>query len=118
TTENAAAYAFLYVWSETDSPSVAVATGSDDWLMVYVNGSLQYTIDEVAYPTGRGCTIGSEYQGIPLSAGLNSVLFKVVNGGTGFALSSQFIDSGAYGTTGFGGYNPYAATGLGYSLNP
>ncbi|MEN6357895.1 MAG: discoidin domain-containing protein [Armatimonadota bacterium] len=118
-TSVSAAYAHLYLWSETEAPTVAITTGSDDWLKVYVNGSLQYTKDETAYPTGRGVTIGQDGPtAITLHQGLNSILFKVVNGQTGFGINSQFTDVETYGGTGYGGYNPYAATGLGYSLNP
>lgn len=113
------AYVYLYVWSEVDSPSVAVLTGSDDWLNIYVNGSLAGSIDETLYPTGRTCTVGEDFTVITLNQGLNAVLFKVVNNTTDtFSLSDQFVDSGAYGTTGYGKYTPYSTTGLGYSLAP
>ncbi|MEN6355812.1 MAG: carboxypeptidase regulatory-like domain-containing protein [Armatimonadota bacterium] len=111
-TPNAVAYVYLYVWSETASPSVGLVTGSDDALKYFVNGAQAFSID-----AARGCTIGIDGPtAITLNKGLNSILFKVVNGDGGFALASQIVDVEAYGGTGYGGYTPFA--GLGYSLNP
>ncbi|MEN6355811.1 MAG: discoidin domain-containing protein [Armatimonadota bacterium] len=119
TNASSAAYVQLYLWSETEAPAVAIVTGSDDWLKVYVNGVLQYTKDESEFPTGRSCAIGQDGSyNITLHQGLNSLLFKVVNNTGTFKLSSQFVDSDSYGGTGYGGYTQYMATGLGYSLNP
>ncbi|MEN6355809.1 MAG: carboxypeptidase regulatory-like domain-containing protein [Armatimonadota bacterium] len=123
TNASSAAYVHLYVWSDTEAPAVAMVTGSDDWLSVFANGALQYSIDETTnsgmYATGRSCTIGQDgpYD-ITLHQGLNSILFKVVNNISTFKLASQFVDSESYGGIGYGGYNPYITTGLGYSLNP
>ncbi|MEN6355810.1 MAG: discoidin domain-containing protein [Armatimonadota bacterium] len=113
------AYVFLYVWSEsaTTLDATALATGSDDCLKVYVNQSI---VSGASYysDAGRGVDIGQEKGTITLNQGLNSILLKVVNGSSGFAVSSQIVPADFEGYNGYGCYGPYTATGLGYSLNP
>lgn len=119
TGSNATAYVHLYIWSDVASPSTAIATGSDDWLIVWVNGVQVSRIDENATP-GRTLTIGEDYMvNIDLNAGLNSVLFKVVSGTTSsFGLASQIVSQGDWaGAPGYGGYGAYTDSAIGYSLN-
>jgi hypothetical protein len=55
---------------------------------------------------------------VSLKAGLNSLMFKVVNQTDLAALNCQFTQYSAVINRGYGGYAPYYATNLGYSLNP
>lgn len=115
----AVAYVNLYVWSETEAPAVAITTGSDDWLLFYVNGVTDYNT-WMFYGDGRNLDYGSDAPvPITLHQGLNSLLFKVCNGGngTGFGFNCQFIDNTSTVLPGFGGCPAYSATGLGYTLN-
>lgn len=129
TTAGAVAYVYLNIWSEVDNPAVELATGSDDWLRVYVNGQSfrivdvlssdsEYTSDGSNVRNSRACNYGDDYSAtetIPLHKGSNDILFKVVNNVDSFALTSQFVPAGyATGTYGYGGYPAYTATGLGY----
>lgn len=116
-TEHAAVYVHLYLWSAIDGVDISLATGSDDWLVAWVNGVEVQRKDENDFPTGRGVQIGQDFTWSPatLNQGLNSVLFKVANGGSGFGLSSQFVSYGEYGVPGYGGYPPLS--GIGYVLN-
>ncbi|MEN6355806.1 MAG: carboxypeptidase regulatory-like domain-containing protein [Armatimonadota bacterium] len=107
---NCAAYAHIYVWSDTEAPSVVLVSGSDDALKYYVNGGTEVFRTETTH------LIGGNSCPITLHKGLNSILFKVVNGTGAYTLGSQIVDSEYAGGTGYGGYAPYP--GLGYSLNP
>lgn len=127
TIEHAVTYVYLNVWSEIDNPAVGLTTGSDDWLRVYVNGVDVRDISQDATITdaenndltaGRGCNYGDDLPvAITLHKGSNNILFKVVNGGSGFGVTCQFVPAGATGTYGYGGYDPYTTTGLGYITN-
>lgn len=116
TTEDSLAYAFINVWSDKDQ-TIALSTGSDDWFCVLVNGnSTAYiSVDQLGiYLNGRGVGYGTDAPvAVPLTAGLNKVLFKVVNHASGFGLCCQFLSSSATGAAGYGGYTP-VATGVGY----
>lgn len=120
------AYVYLNVWSEIDNPAVELATGSNDWLYVYVNGnafrSVDYSDPEhgVIIDSGRACNYGDDYdiyETVPLHKGSNDILFKVVNKADTFSLTSQFVPASTSGTFGWGQYPAYTTTGLGYIRN-
>ncbi len=103
-----------------------MAAGSDDWLRVWVNGDdpanatpqvLRH--DQTMCPSGRAVLYGDDGP-VPLTlhAGLNSVMFKVVNRTALAALCCQFVPYYAANATGYGAYSPYTARGLGYVLSP
>lgn len=124
--EHSAIYAHIYLWSETISPPAYLAAGSDDWLRVWVNGGdpgnpnpqvLRH--DQTICPNGRAILYGDDGPvPIMLHQGLNSVMFKVVNRTGLAALCCQFVPYSATNISGYGGYAPYTATGLGYVLSP
>jgi len=111
-------YVFLYAWSPSATTTLTMPTGSDDWLRAWVDSTEVVTVDDTIYPSGRTVVIGQDgLTPITLNAGLNKIMFKVINTTEdSCGLASQFVDSATTGTTGYGGYASY--TGLGYSLNP
>ena len=75
TTSWAVAYAVSYIQSETNQTGVLLKVGSKDQAKIYLNGKEIYR-----------CTIGRFYQpdqdvvaGVELKAGINVLVFKVVN---------------------------------------
>ncbi len=80
-TDNCMAFAVCYVVAEAATPSVIALTGSDDQIIVFVNGK------EVSRFTGpRGFRADEDVSNLfTLNAGSNTILMIVVNGGGGFA---------------------------------
>lgn len=115
-------YVFLYVWSKDaiGASTLAMPTGSDDWLRAWVGSTEVVTIDDTIYPSGRTTVLGQDVPNeITLNAGLNKILFKVINTTEdSCGLGCQFVPiaQSVAGKTGYGKMTPYA--GLGYSLNP
>ena len=69
------AYAVAYLESETAQQGVLLKVGSDDRAKVYLNGKLIY---ECTSP--RSYTLDQDAaSGLGLNAGINVVVFKVVN---------------------------------------
>lgn len=124
--EHSVVYVHLYVWSAVDNPWIYLATGSDDWLRVWVNGddpNCAYPevlrVDHSTCPTGRGAVFGDDGPvQISLRQGLNSIMFKVVNQTALASLCCQFVPYSVVNVTGYGGYAPYTSTGLGYVISP
>lgn len=82
--EHAAAYALVHVLARK-SRWTTVAVGSDDGVSVRVNGLLFH-----AHDVPRGHHFGDDKVRVKLRRGWNRLLFKVVNGEGGFALSARF----------------------------
>ncbi|HKB14781.1 MAG TPA: alpha-mannosidase, partial [Planctomycetota bacterium] len=82
--EHAAALAVVHVLSPTPRWTT-IAVGSDDGVSVRVNGVLFHQHD-----VPRGHRFGDDKVRVKLRRGWNRLLFKVVNGQGGFALSARF----------------------------
>ncbi len=88
-TDNLVAYAVTYVVSETPQSNLTILVGSDDMARVYLNEKEVYRSLDL-----RGWKAdGDEVNGLELKAGLNVVIFKVVNGSAGWAGSVRFVDA-------------------------
>ena len=81
--EDAVVYAHAYVHSETDQ-EVTLWAGSDDGLVVWVNGRRVWH-----NAVGRGITPDEDKVPIHLAAGWNRLLLKVDQAGGGWALAAR-----------------------------
>jgi len=74
-TTQSGAYAVCYLRSESEQRGLQMLVGSDDEAKVYLNGKQMYK-----YPFGRGFVEDEDtVPDIILNAGLNVLVFKVVN---------------------------------------
>lgn len=88
----------MYLYRTIDAPSardMRVGLGSDDGLRVWVNGKLVHD-----NPAARGVVVDQDMVDLPLRAGRNEVLLKVVNygGAFGFAFRRMTEDAGGLPT--------------------
>jgi WD40 repeat protein len=84
-----AAYAVCYLESETEQPGLMIKIGSDDQAKVYLNGKEIYKCEEA-----RGFLPDQdEVTGVELRAGLNLLVFKVVNEQVDWRGSLRLTDS-------------------------
>jgi hypothetical protein len=87
-TEWAAAYAVCYVRSDGDQTGLLMKIGSDDQAKVYLNGKEIYRHEEPrSYVPDQDVVAGVE-----LKAGLNVLVFKVVNGDADWLGSIRLTD--------------------------
>ena len=83
-TEWSVAYAVCYIWSETAPSGLTLIVASNDHSKVYLNGKLFYQYRPRA-PYGEAGLAQAELEdpdvvpGVELRAGLNVLVFKVVN---------------------------------------
>jgi hypothetical protein len=89
TTNWSVAYAVSYVHSEAARNGLLMKVGRDDEARVYINGK------EIYRGTGQHTYVADQVvvQGVELNAGLNVVLFKIVNERGGWAGSVRFTDA-------------------------
>jgi WD40 repeat protein/serine/threonine protein kinase len=88
-TEWSVAYAVCYIQSDAAQAGVVMKVGSDDEARIYLNGKEIYR-NEIA----RACVPDQdEVAGIELRAGLNVLVFKVVNGINDWQGSVRFTDA-------------------------
>ncbi len=87
-TPRSVAYAVCYIQSEEDQRGLQMLVGSQDEAKVYLNGKEVY---KAALPHGK-VEVQETVQGIVLSAGLNTLVFKVVNETQFWKGSIQFKD--------------------------
>jgi hypothetical protein len=89
TTPRSVAYAVCYVRSETEQRGLQMLVGSNDQSKVYLNGEQIHK-----YPFPRGFVADQDrVQGIVLNAGLNVLVFKVVNEMYDWMGSIRFTDA-------------------------
>jgi hypothetical protein len=80
-TDYAVAYAVCYIQSETDQPGLLMTLGSDDQAKVYLNAKEIYRCDQVrSFAPDQ-----DEVTEVELKAGINTLVFKVVNERLGWA---------------------------------
>jgi hypothetical protein len=102
-TEQSVAYAVCYLWSEAEQQGLQMLVGSDDEAKVYLNGKQIYR-----YPLlGPFVAERDMVQDITLNAGLNVLVFKVVNDYADWRGAIRFTDAQG---------NP--AKGIRVTLNP
>jgi WD40 repeat protein/serine/threonine protein kinase len=88
-TEWSLAYAVFYIQSEAARTGIVMKVGSDDEAKIYLNGREIYRNE-----TARACVPEQdEVTGIELRAGLNVLVFKVVNETLGWQGSVRFTDA-------------------------
>ena len=88
-TEHSVAYAVCYLRSETEQRGLQMLVGSDDEAKVYLNGKQVYK-----FPFERSFVAEQDAKsGIVLNAGLNMLVFKVVNETAGWKGSIRFTDA-------------------------
>jgi WD40 repeat protein/serine/threonine protein kinase len=88
-TEHSVAYAFCYIQSEAQQTGLLMKVGSDDQAKVYLNGREIYRREE-----GRTYVADQDVAaGVDLKAGLNVLVFKVVNGYLDWKGSVRFTDA-------------------------
>ena len=85
--DNRAAYAITYVTSP-EARTVRVAVESDDAVVVWINGHRVLRNDAKRELRSSADTIT-----IPLVAGVNRLLYRVVNAGGGFGLGARFLNA-------------------------
>jgi eukaryotic-like serine/threonine-protein kinase len=87
-TEWSVAYAICYIQSETNQNGLLMKVGSDDQAKIYLNGREIYRHD-----SPRECVPDQDVvEGVELKAGLNVLVFKVVNQEHGWQGSVRFTD--------------------------
>lgn len=87
-TEWSVAYAVCYIQSETNRNGLLMKVGSDDQAKIYLNGREIYRHD-----APRECVVDQDVvDGVELKAGLNVLVFKVVNQEHGWQGSVRFTD--------------------------
>ena len=83
------AYAVTYVASESPQSNLTMLVGSDDGARIYLNEKEIYRrLEERPWSADE-----DEVAGVALKAGLNVLVFKVVNGLGGWAGSVRFVDA-------------------------
>jgi hypothetical protein len=89
-TEWSVAYAVAYIHSETAQRDLVMKVGSDDEAKIYLNGKLVYQ-----NPSGRRFVADQDMvtSGVELKAGLNVLVFKVVNDVVEWKGSIRFTDA-------------------------
>ena len=88
-TPHSVAYAVCYIRSETDQRGLRMLVSSDDEAKVYLNGKQIHT-----FPFSRGLLEDQDtVQDIALNAGLNVLVFKVVNEDFYWDGSIRFTDA-------------------------
>jgi WD40 repeat protein/serine/threonine protein kinase len=88
-TEWSVAYAVCYIQSDAAQAGVVMKVGSDDQAKIYMNGKEIYR-SEIGRPWVPD---QDEVEGIELRAGLNVLVFKVVNGINDWQGSVRFTDA-------------------------
>jgi hypothetical protein len=87
-TEHSVAYAVCYLESENEQSGLQMLVGSDDEAKVYLNGKEIYKSLDT-----RTCRPDQDrVPGISLKAGLNVLVFKVVNEESGWGGTLRFVD--------------------------
>jgi hypothetical protein len=98
TTEQSIAYAVCYIQSETDQPGLLVKVGSDDASKIYLNGKEMYRRARGGnYLPDQDVLAGAE-----LKAGMNVLVFKVVNDVGDWKGSIHFTDAAGQPVKGIG----------------
>jgi len=88
-TEHSVAYAVCFLRSETEQHALQMLVGSDDESKVYLNGTQVYR-----FPFPRGFLPEQDaVSDITLNAGLNVLVFKVVNEDAGWTGAIRFTDA-------------------------
>jgi hypothetical protein len=83
------AYAVCYIRSEAAQTGLLMKVGSNDQAKVYLNGKEIYRCEE-----GRACVLDQDVvPRVELKAGLNVLVFKVVNGVREWQGSIRFTDA-------------------------
>jgi WD40 repeat protein/serine/threonine protein kinase len=89
-TEHSVAYAVCYLWSETDQRGLQLLVGSDDESKVYLNGKEIYkSLETRIFDVDQQDTVAN----VTLNAGLNVLVFKVVNEEGGWQGAIRFVDA-------------------------
>ena len=88
-TEQSVAYAVCYIQCETARSGVSLKIGSDDQARVYLNGKLIYESSLTRTYEADEDTV----EDVALEAGVNVVVFKVVNESQGWQGSVRFTDA-------------------------
>lgn len=108
--EHCTVYAHLYVWSPI-AQNIDIPICTDDGGKVWINGAQVYEFNG-----SRSIWYGIDcIQDVPLIAGFNSVLIKIVQNDGDFGLVTQFSLPDTW--TGAGWGNSIPIPGLGYLLN-
>ncbi len=96
------AYLFSYVYSPV-TQTVQLRTGSDDGLLVWLNGTLVFNGSTLC----RGCAIDQDTTTVTLQAGLNRLVMKIGEAGGGWGGGARFTTTAGL-----------PLTNLTYSLTP
>jgi len=75
---------------EEDTATLHFSLGSDDGLIVLLNGKRMYSHD-----LWRACIPGEEQLDLPINAGRQVVMLRINNGGGGYGLSLKLSTLGA-----------------------
>jgi hypothetical protein len=90
-TEHSVAYAVCYLRSETEQQSLQMLVGSDDESKVYLNGNEIYKYD--TEPRIFDVEQQDVVPNVSLNAGLNVLVFKVVNEEGGWQGAIRFVNA-------------------------
>ena len=88
-TDNAIAYAYATVVREEAGPAI-LAVGSDDGVMVWVNGQLVHR-----NVVGRALRIDNDRIPVDFRQGTNTLLLKIENGKYGWGFACRILDAAA-----------------------
>jgi hypothetical protein len=93
--EDVLAYLVTYIVAEKDMPGLTMAIGSNDQAKVWLNGK-----QVIKFAETRGIEQDSDKAPVALTAGVNVVVFKVINQKNDWAAALRFLDQDGKAVTG------------------
>jgi hypothetical protein len=94
--EDVLAYLVTYVVADADMPGLTMAIGSNDQAKVWLNGKEVHKFAET-----RGIEQDSDkVDGLTLTKGVNTIVFKVINQKNDWAAALRFLDKNGKAITG------------------
>lgn len=93
--EDVLAYLVTYVVADKDMPGLTLAIGSNDQAKVWLNGK-----EVIKFAETRSIEQDSDKAPVALTAGVNVVVFKVINQKNDWAAAMRFLDKDGKAVTG------------------
>lgn len=93
--EDVLAYLVTYVVADKDMPGLTMAIGSNDQAKVWLNGK-----EVIKFAETRSIEQDSDKAPVALTAGVNVVVFKVINQKNDWAAALRFLDQDGKAVTG------------------
>lgn len=93
--EDVLAYLVTYIVADKEMPGLTMAIGSNDQAKVWLNGK-----EVIKFAETRGIEQDSDKAAVALTAGVNVVVFKVINQKNDWAAALRFLDKDGKAVTG------------------